>query len=150
MQLFSHYARSITILVLILCFALLHGCGSKRGSSGIKPYTVRGKTYYPLKSAKGYVAEGIASWYGPGLHGKATSSGERFNQNAMTAAHTILPFGSQVRVTHLENGKSVVVRINDRGPFVKNRIIDLAREPALKIGIVGKGSGRVRVESLER
>lgn len=150
MQLFSHYARPITILVLLLCLALLHGCGSKRGSSGFSPYTVRGKNYYPLKSAKGYKDEGIASWYGPGLHGKTTSSGERFNQNAMTAAHTTLPFGSKVRVTHLDSGKSVVVRINDRGPFAKDRIIDLARAAAQKIGIIGKGSGRVRVESLEQ
>lgn len=144
------------VVAILLCLALLGGCGSKRGghaySGGVpggKPYTVRGKTYYPLLSARGYAAEGIASWYGPGFHGKKTSSGERFNQNAMTAAHTILPFGSEVRVTHLANGKSIVVRINDRGPFAEGRIIDLSRGAAQKLGITGKGSARVRVESLE-
>ena len=121
-------------LLLALCALLLVGCGSRGGGSwrkggvtGTKPYTVRGKTYYPLKSAHGFVEVGEASWYGPGFHGKTTANGERYNQYAMTAAHKLLPLGTKVRVTHMSNGRSIIVRINDRGPFVGDRIIDLAR-----------------------
>lgn len=133
-------------LLLLLC-----ACGQKtapKGSGSQKPYTIKGKTYYPLKSAHGFVEEGIASWYGPGFHGKKTASGEIFNQYAMTAAHKTLPLGTRVRVTHLGNGKSVLVRVNDRGPFASDRIIDLSRAAASRLEITGKGTGRVRVQSL--
>lgn len=83
---------------------------------------------------------GKASWYGPGFQGRRTASGERFNTNSLTAAHRSLPFGSQVRVTNRTNGKSVVVRINDRGPFAHGRIIDLSRASALAIGLLGVGA----------
>lgn len=92
---------------------------------------------------------GMASWYGPGFHGNRSASGEVFNQNALTAAHRTLPFGTQVRVTNLNNGQSVVVRINDRGPFSGGRIIDLSRGAANEIGMVSSGTARVRVEVLE-
>lgn len=120
----------------------------KGGRGSFKPYTVNGKTYYPLKSAHGFVEEGMASWYGPGFHGKKTASGEVFNQYAMTAAHKTLPLGTRVRVTNLDNERSVLVRINDRGPFSKERIIDLSRAAASRLEITGRGTGRVRVQSL--
>jgi rare lipoprotein A (peptidoglycan hydrolase) len=93
-------------------------------------------------------AEGVASFYGKGFHGRKTANGERFNQNAMTAAHKTLPFGTRVRVTHVRSGRSVVVRINDRGPFIKGRSIDLSRGAAARIGMVQTGVARVRMEIL--
>lgn len=90
--------------------------------------------------------QGMASWYGPGFHGRRSASGERFNQNALTAAHRTLPFGTLVRVTNLNNGQSVVVRINDRGPFAHGRVIDLSRQAASEIGMLGSGVAPVQVE----
>lgn len=92
--------------------------------------------------------KGIASWYGPGFHGRLTANGERYNQNALTAAHKTLPFGTRVRVTNLNNGRSVVVRINDRGPFIKGRIIDLSAASARAIGLYHQGVGNVRLDIL--
>lgn len=111
-------------------------------------YTVNGVTYHVLKTARGYVAEGIASWYGPKFQGKSTSSGESYDMYAMTAAHKTLPIPSYVEVTNLANGRKVVVRVNDRGPFEKGRLIDLSYIAALKLGIVGTGTARVRVRAL--
>lgn len=91
---------------------------------------------------------GKASWYGPGFHGKRTASGERFNENAYTAAHRSLPFGTRVRVTNLRNGRMVDVRINDRGPFVRGRIIDLSRAAASEIGMIRDGVVPVEVHVL--
>ena len=137
---------------LLGALLLAGGCGQRSwqsgGEPGSRPYTVRGKTYYPLKSAHGFVEVGTASWYGPGFHGRTTSSGEPFNQYAMTAAHKILPLGTRVRVTNIGNGKSVIVRINDRGPFVDDRVIDLSRAAGTRIGIVANGTGRVRIQSI--
>lgn len=104
--------------------------------------------YQARRTSLNYRAAGTASWYGPGFHGRKTSSGERYNQRALTAAHRSLPFGSAIRVTSVDNGKSVVVRINDRGPFVKGRIIDLSRAAAQKIGMVGSGTAEVKLASL--
>lgn len=139
-------------LLFILCLALA-ACSAKTpvqkgGVKGAKPYTVLGKTYYPLKSAHGFLEEGVASWYGPGFHGKKTANGETYNQYAMTAAHKILPLGTQVRVTNLDNDRSVIVRVNDRGPFVADRVIDLSRAAATRLGMMGKGTATVRVQSL--
>lgn len=120
---------------------------SKRGNP--KSYVVFGKTYYTLKSSKGFVERGIASWYGPGFHGKTTSNGEIYDMNAMTAAHKELPLPTFVRVTNLENGKQIVVRVNDRGPFKKNRVIDLSKVAAKKLGIFAKGTGLVEVRALD-
>jgi rare lipoprotein A (peptidoglycan hydrolase) len=94
----------------------------------------------------GLVTEGVASWYGPGYDGKKTSSGERFDQDDLTAAHVSWAFGTQVRVTFLHTGKSVVVRINDRFPSHKGRVIDLSKGAARVIGLIGPGTGRVRLE----
>jgi rare lipoprotein A len=93
---------------------------------------------------------GMASWYGPGFHGRKTASGERFNQNALTAAHRSLPFGTKVRVTNVNNGRSVIVRINDRGPFHGNRIIDLSKGAARAIGVMSSGVAPVRIQILGR
>ncbi|MGB2924160.1 MAG: septal ring lytic transglycosylase RlpA family protein [Limnothrix sp.] len=92
--------------------------------------------------------QGHASWYGPGFHGRRTANGERFNQNAMTAAHKTLPFGTRVRVTNTYNGRSVVVRINDRGPFIRGRLIDLSKGSAQQIGLVSSGVANVKLEIL--
>lgn len=114
-------------------------------------YEVRGRTYHVLATAQGYREVGVASWYGPGFHNRPTSSGERFDQEAMTAAHRSLPLGTRVRVTNLENGRSVVVRINDRGPFrdIRNRIIDLSYRAARELRIVAPGTSRVEVRALD-
>lgn len=95
-----------------------------------------------------YTAEGYASWYGPGFHGRTTANGERYNQYAMTAAHKKLPFNTKVRVINLDNGMETIVRINDRGPFIRGRIIDLSKKAAKEIAMLGSGTARVRVETL--
>jgi rare lipoprotein A len=115
---------------------------------GATTYTVLGQTYKPVLSGNDYSEDGIASWYGPDFHGKQTANGERYDMYAMTAAHKVLPFGTMVRVTSLENGKSVVVRINDRGPFVENRIIDLSKSAGEQLAMLEKGTMRVRIETL--
>jgi len=100
----------------------------------------------PEAPAAGTVVEGIASWYGPGYHGKKTASGEKFDQDALTAAHPYWAFGTRVKVTFLQTGRSVVVRINDRFPAYKGRAIDLSRGAARAIGLIGPGTGKVRLE----
>ncbi len=102
-----------------------------------------------LRPAPGWVQTGIASWYGPKFHGRLTASGERFDMHALTAAHRMLPLGSLVRVVNLDNGRSVVVRINDRGPFAKGRIIDLSYAAAQKLGMIRQGTARVRLELIQ-
>ena len=113
-----------------------------------RPYVALGKNYTPLTVLGNYKERGVASWYGKKFHGQPTSIGEKYDMYGMTAAHTTLPIPSYVRVTNLSNGKSVVVRVNDRGPFLHDRIIDLSYTAALKLGIIGKGSGAVEVESI--
>jgi len=95
------------------------------------------------------VQEGIASWYGGKFHGRTTANGEIFDTNKFTAAHKTLPFGTMIRVTNLENGSTTTVRINDRGPFIPGRIIDLSRAAAMEIGMTGSGIARVRIEELD-
>lgn len=119
------------LLLLSLAALLLTGCASQ---GQIDPH--------------GYRAEGQASWYGDRHHGKRTASGERFDQHALTAAHRQLPFGTRVRVTHLGNGRQVTVRINDRGPFGKGRIIDLSRRAAEQLDMLRQGIAPVRIEAL--
>jgi rare lipoprotein A len=111
-----------------------------------RPYTVFGKTYVPVVNKERRVERGIASWYGKKFHGQKTSSGETYDMFAMTAAHPTYPIPSYAKVTNLKNGKWVVVRINDRGPFHSNRVIDLSYAAAVKIGIASAGSGMVEVE----
>ena len=114
-----------------------------------KIYVALGQTYVPDTELKAFVQEGAASWYGRKFNGGRTSSGETYDMYAMTAAHPTLPIPSYARVTALDTGKSVIVRINDRGPFHRDRIIDLSYTAAHKLGITGRGQGRVRVESID-
>ncbi len=113
-----------------------------------RPYSVFGVSYRPLKSAKGYRERGVASWYGKKFHGQRTANGETYDMYAMSAAHKTLPLPSYLRVRNLNNGKSVVVRVNDRGPFRENRIVDLSYAAAAKLGIIGNGTGIVEIEAL--
>jgi len=112
-------------------------------------YIVDGRTYRTLASSRGYVERGIASWYGRKFHARPTSSREPYDMFAMTAAHRSLPLPTYVRVTHLENGRSAVVRVNDRGPFHPGRIIDLSYTAAVKLGIADPGSGPVEVRAID-
>lgn len=113
------------------------------------PYTVLGKRYHVMESADGYVARGIASWYGSKFHGRATSSLEPYDMYQFSAAHKSLPLPSHVRVTNLENGRSVVVRVNDRGPFHEDRLIDLSYAAAVKLGVHINGTAPVEVRALK-
>ncbi|MBI5040323.1 MAG: septal ring lytic transglycosylase RlpA family protein [Gammaproteobacteria bacterium] len=112
-------------------------------------YVVFGRRYHVLPTSNGYVERGVASWYGPDFHGERTSSGDTYDMYGMTAAHKSLPLPTYARVTNLRNGRSIVVRINDRGPFVDNRIIDLSYTGAAKLGLIGSGTGLVEVRALD-
>ena len=121
-----------------------------RSRSGNPPfYDVFGKRYYVLSTNIGYVERGVASWYGPGFHKFRTSTGDMYDMYAMTAAHKTLPLPAYARVTNLQNGRSVVVRVNDRGPFVGNRIIDLSYSAAVKLDMVRNGTAFVEVRSID-
>ncbi len=122
-------------LIAAAALLLLAGCASQRGESLIDPH--------------GYDEQGVASYYGARHNGKRTASGERFDQNALTAAHRRLPFGSRVLVTNQANGRSVTVRINDRGPHTRGRLIDVSHAAAEQLGMLGSGTARVRVQDLE-
>ena len=158
----SNFSRSGLLGLLALLTALLNGCASepslpplsssgtdhhtyRRGAPYNKPYKVKGKTYYPMTSAAGYSERGIASWYGS-ESGNKTAMGTRFRPQGLSAAHKTLPLPCKVRVTNLHNGRSIDVVVNDRGPFKKNRLIDLSHGAAQKIGI--KGMAKVKVEYL--
>ncbi len=114
----------------------------------MRPYVALGNTYRPHTKLSAYKKRGVATWYGRRYHGKKTAIGEIYDMYAMTAAHPTLPLPSYARVTNVKNGKSIVVRINDRGPFLSNRIIDLSYTAAHKLDIIAKGSGQVEVESI--
>ncbi len=143
----------------LCCILILSACATKKynapelAESGKlkasqRPYTVLGQRYEPLQSHEGFTQAGIASWYGKDFHGKSTSSGERYDMNAMTAAHKTLPLGVYVRVHNRDNGRETIVRVNDRGPFVKGRIIDLSYAAAKKLGVDIVGTAPVRIEAL--
>ncbi len=164
------------VLLTCICLAILAGCGSNRpkdgpprsGSASIanlpdnaipRPepksrygngpnYEVLGKRYTVMPSAKGYQERGVASWYGKKFHGNLTSSREPYNMYEMTAAHKTLPLPTYLRVRSLNNGKSIIVRVNDRGPFVNNRIVDLSYAAALKLDMVGTGTSLVEIEAI--
>ena len=156
-------SRSLSAFVLI---SLLAGCGApanrantyeqqgrQTAAGGIykigTPYQIMGSWYYPRENPN-YDEVGIASWYGPKFHGRRTANGEIFDMNLLTAAHPTLPMPVRARVTNLENSKSIIVRINDRGPFAKDREIDLSRKAAEVLGFRDKGTTRVRVQYLGR
>ncbi len=113
------------------------------------PYTINGVTYQLMPAAKGYREEGMASWYGNKFHGRKTSNGETYDMYGMTAAHKTLPIPAYVRVTNLANGRQIIVRVNDRGPFHGGRIIDLSYAGAKKLGYANSGTARVRVEAID-
>lgn len=119
------------------------------GNFKANPYTVMGKTYYPINDSRRYLATGTASWYGTKFHGQATANGEAYDLYGMTAAHKTLPLPSYVRVTNLDNGKAVILRVNDRGPFYSDRIIDLSFAAAKKLGYAESGTARVKVEGID-
>jgi len=115
-----------------------------------RPYNIFGVWYYPIPCSLGFVEEGFASWYGPGFHGKRTSNGEIYDMHAMTAAHKTLPMGTALRVTRTDTGANIVVRLNDRGPFVAGRIVDLSYRAAQALDMIGAGTAPVRIEALQR
>jgi len=131
MRTYRRLLRWVGFVQIILIILLSAGCAFNKNNGNVK------------------IQKGLASWYGPKFHGKMTASGERYNMNKLTAAHRTIPFGTRVKVTHLKTKRSVVVRINDRGPFVKGRIIDLSRKAAKKIGLIEEGVARVIIEILD-
>jgi len=149
------------ILVALMALLMVTGCSTrgvtkyntqhyatdtkKYSHPTMRPYKVHGVTYYPRTVKVGDTFSGIASWYGPDFHGKLTSNGEKYNMWEMTAAHKTLPMNTIVEVTNKRNGKKAVVRINDRGPFVATRIIDLSKAAAKKIGMIPTGTAPVRL-----
>jgi rare lipoprotein A len=151
--------RSLAWPVYFFSFVLLiAGCAAPQKEAPVqrpagsykigKPYQVAGVWYYPREQPD-YDETGLASWYGPGFHGKQTANGEIYDMNALTAAHKTLPMPVRVRVTNLQNGRSIVLRINDRGPFVNGRIIDVSRRGAQLLGFEGPGTAAVRVQILD-
>lgn len=139
---------SLCLLLALIVAACASPTTSNRpidGQSVGKPYRVNGVRYVP-KAQPDYDVTGVASWYGGKFHGRRTASGQRYDMNAMTAAHRTLPFGSKVRVTNLRNDRAVILTINDRGPFVRGRIIDVSRRAAERLGFRGQGTTRVRVQ----
>ncbi len=115
-----------------------------------KPYVINNIRYYPVPSAHGHNETGIASWYGRNFHGRKTSSGEIYDMHAMTAAHKTLPMNTMLMVKNLENGRKITVRVNDRGPFVRGRIIDLSYSAAKKLGLADNGTARVQIVALAK
>ena len=155
-------SRTVPLLATLFISATLAACGTTgsggapnaiSGKGGVykigKPYQVAGVWYYP-KEDEHYDHTGIASWYGPQFHGRHTADGETFDQEALTAAHPTLPMPVLVRVTNLDNGRSLIVRVNDRGPFVAGREIDLSRKAAELLGYERIGTARVRVQYISR
>ena len=163
-----HPLRTFLPVLLLLCAGAFSGCttvltstpppktappprpSAKAGRipGTQKPYQIDGKTYYPLPSAEGYVETGTASWYGNPFHGRKTSNGEIYNMYDWTAAHKTLPMNTRLLVENLGNGRTTTVRINDRGPFVGTRIIDLSYNVARDLGIMKEGTGHVRITAL--
>lgn len=138
----------ILFVLLILSAEVSCAAKQKRIPATQRPYVINNRLYSPLPSAIGYEEFGIASWYGSDFHGHSTSNGETYNMHDITAAHKLLPMHTMLLVTNLDNGKETVVRVNDRGPFVQGRIIDLSYGAARKIALVHSGTARVKVTAL--
>jgi len=143
---------SLLIIISVLLLFFIFGCSKRpapRSTAGApKPYKVMGKWYHPISDSKGFRQKGAASWYGKDFHGRKTASGEPYNMYAMTAAHKTLPLGTYVSVRNLKTNKKIEVKVNDRGPFVRGRIIDLSYTAAKKLGIVGPGTAPVEIIAL--
>lgn len=169
----GHDIRALICLLGLFVLTLLNGCTTtkkdgppsynvdvsnipdatpkveKVSKTGNKPYEVFGKRYYVMNSSKNYKERGVASWYGTKFHKRNTSSGERYDMLAMTAAHKSLPLPTYVEVKNLSNGKKVIVKVNDRGPFEGNRLIDLSYAAAKKLGILGHGTAKVEISAID-
>lgn len=147
----STLSSRICLIALSLCCVAGCAANSQKVCRECGPsYTIKGKTYQTLKKIEvGFSQQGVASWYGPGFHGKKTASGETYDMHQFTAAHNVLPLNTLVKVTNLENGKEVVVRVNDRGPFVDDRVIDLSLSAALGLGMVKPGTAPVRITVMD-
>ncbi len=143
------FAAALIFLILSPLFFITscQASGSRPPRTQL-PYVIDNRTYYPIPSADGYSEDGIASWYGGKFHGRKTSNGEIYDMHAMTAAHKTLPMNTMLLVQNLENGRETVVRINDRGPFVRGRIVDLSFSAAKAIGVAEQGITRVHVTAL--
>lgn len=138
-------------LILSIIFIFLFSPSAfARTKATQKPYVIKGKRYYPIPSAVGYSERGIASWYGKKFHGRKTSNGETYNMYSMTAAHKTLPMNTSLLVTNQTNGRRIVVRVNDRGPFVQGRIIDLSYRAAQELGMAHAGVANVHVQAISK
>jgi rare lipoprotein A len=157
-----------TALLLVFSFLFLGSCSQSRYVAHVvkqipmpndtpnkighfkigKPYTIKGERYFPKESYT-LTETGVASWYGPGFHGKLTANGEIFNENDLTAAHRTLQLPSIIRVTNMENGRSLVLRVNDRGPFAHDRILDVSDRAASLLGFKNKGTAQIKVQVME-
>lgn len=143
--------RLYSLLLLGFLVPLLTACTFDNQTlppGHVSSYVVWGKRYHVLDSAQGFIERGIASWYGEKFHGRKTASGEVYNMYDMTAAHKSLPLSTHVYVKNLSNGKSVVVKVNDRGPFIEGRIIDLSYAAAQKLGVIGPGTANVEIRAM--
>lgn len=136
------------IIVAVLVISSLTGCGMFSNRSG-QSYVINGQRYHVLASAKGFKEKGLASWYGEPFHGRRTANGEVYDMNKISAAHKTLPLGTWVEVKNLQTRKIMVMRINDRGPFVKGRVIDLSREAAKKMDMLNCGVAPVMVKAID-
>ena len=141
--------KKIKFIFSVLLISWLCGCANlPQNAYGRPSYSVYGKNYFVMRTSRNYHEKGVASWYGPRFHRKRTSSGEKYNMYRLTAAHKSLPLNTYVQVTNLKNGRKVVVKINDRGPFISNRLIDLSYGAAKKIGMVNRGTTPVTVKTI--
>ncbi len=141
------------LFVLISLYMLLGGCASRSyiaQSNVAKSYQINGKTYHTMKTVNvGHEQKGVASWYGPGFHGKKTASGEKYDMFDYTAAHSSLPLDTVVRVKNLKTDKEVVLRINDRGPFVGDRVLDVSLTAARELGMIGPGTAPINLKVIK-
>jgi peptidoglycan lytic transglycosylase len=148
------FCKQSTLIILFFGIFLCISAGCSQKICKVAPetkgsYTIRGKTYRPLKSVShAFNQKGTASWYGPGFHGRKTASGEVYNMHALTAAHCTLPLDTLLKVTNLRNNREVIVRVNDRGPFVGDRMLDLSKAAADHLGMVKDGIAPVRIAVL--
>jgi rare lipoprotein A len=143
------WPRAAAIAVALFMAAQLAGCAAAPNRSG-KSYVINGKRYHILATAEGFREKGLASWYGEPFHGRKTASGETYDMNEVSAAHKTLPLHTWVEVVNVENGQKLLLRVNDRGPFVDGRIIDLSKAAAKKLGVFRPGTARVMVLAVSR